>query len=90
MERNVTAEHRTFSSAWRIRMAVGFIILEKSEAIAHIISRKLKKLWVAAELLLFVLVGAQVDIDVALEAGLAGTAIIFVGLAARSAGTYLF
>ena len=70
-------------------MAVGFIILEKSEPIAHIISQKLKKLWIAAELLLFVLVGAQVDIDVALEAGLAGTAIIFAGLGARSIGTYL-
>jgi NhaP-type Na+/H+ or K+/H+ antiporter len=70
-------------------MAIGFIILEKSEPIAHIISQKLKKLWVAAELLLFVLVGAQVDIDVAWDAGLAGTAIIFTGLAARSVGTYL-
>ena len=70
-------------------MAIGFIILEKSEPIAHIISQKLKKLWIAAELLLFVLVGSQVDIDVAWDAGLAGTAIIFIGLIARSIGTYL-
>ncbi len=70
-------------------MAIGFIILEKSEPIAHIISQKLKILWVAAELVLFVLVGAQVDIDVAWDAGLAGTAIILIGLIARSLGTYL-
>lgn len=70
-------------------MAIGFIILEKSEAIAHIISRKLKRIWVFAELLLFVLVGAQVNIHVAWKAGLAGAVVILVGLIFRSVGTYL-
>jgi NhaP-type Na+/H+ or K+/H+ antiporter len=70
-------------------MAIGFIILEKSEPIAHLISQKLKKLWVFAELLLFVLVGAQVNIHVAWKAGLAGTLVIFIGLVFRSVGTYL-
>ena len=70
-------------------MAIGFIILEKSEPIAHIISQKLKKLWVFAELLLFVLVGAQVNIHVAWDAGLAGTLVILIGLIFRSVGTYL-
>ena len=70
-------------------MAIGFIILEKSEPIAHIISQKLKKLWVLAELLLFVLVGAQVNIHVAWKAGLAGAVVILVGLVFRSIGTYL-
>jgi len=70
-------------------MAIGFIILEKSEPIAHLISQKLKKLWVFAELLLFVLVGAQVNIHVAWKAGLAGSLVILVGLFFRSVGTYL-
>jgi hypothetical protein len=70
-------------------MAIGFIILEKSEAIAHIISRKLKRLWVFAELLLFVLVGAQVNVHIAWKAGLAGAALIGIGLLFRSAGTWL-
>jgi NhaP-type Na+/H+ or K+/H+ antiporter len=70
-------------------MAIGFMILEKSEAIAHIISQKLKKLWVFAELLLFVLVGAQVNIHVAWKAGLAGLVVISVGLLFRSVGTYI-
>ncbi|MGD8389537.1 MAG: sodium:proton antiporter [Desulfobacteraceae bacterium] len=70
-------------------MAIGFIILEKSEAIAHIISRKLKRLWVFAELLLFVLVGAQVNIHVAWKAGLAGAGVIAAGLVFRSIGTWL-
>jgi len=70
-------------------MAIGFIILEKSEPIAHIISQKLKKLWVFAELLLFVLVGAQVNIHVAWKAGVAGALVVMVGLIFRSVGTYL-
>jgi NhaP-type Na+/H+ or K+/H+ antiporter len=70
-------------------MAIGFVILEKSEPIAHIISQKLKKLWIFAELLLFVLVGAQVNIHVAWKAGLAGTLVIFIGLIFRSVGTYV-
>ena len=70
-------------------MAIGFIILEKSEPIAHLISQKLKKLWVFAELLLFVLVGAQVNVRVAWEAGLAGAVVVVAGLLFRSAGTFL-
>jgi solute carrier family 9B (sodium/hydrogen exchanger), member 1/2 len=70
-------------------MAIGFIILEKSEPVAHQISQKLKKLWVFAELLLFVLVGAQVNVGVAVRAGLAGTAVILIGLLFRGVGTYL-
>lgn len=70
-------------------MAIGFILLEKQEAIAHIISTKLKRLWVFAELLLFVLVGAQVNVGVALDAGLSGGLLILGGLAARSVGTWL-
>ncbi len=70
-------------------MAIGFIILEKAEAIAHIISQKLKKVWVFAELLLFTLVGAQVNIHVAWKAGLAGILIIMFGLVFRSIGTYI-
>ncbi|NQU38967.1 MAG: cation:proton antiporter [Lentisphaerae bacterium] len=70
-------------------MAMGTVILEKNETMAHEISAKLSKLWIFAEILLFTLVGAQVDIHVAMQAGLAGIALIAVGLLARSAGTYL-
>ncbi|MGD8352997.1 MAG: cation:proton antiporter [Pseudomonadota bacterium] len=70
-------------------MAMGFMLLEKLEPVAHIISSKLKRLWVFAELLLFVLVGAQVNVKVAWDAGLPGCILIFAGLAARSAGTWI-
>ncbi len=70
-------------------MAMGAIILEKNEYMAHEISKKLGKLWVFAEILLFTLVGAQVNIHTAWNAGLAGSALIGLGLVARSVGTYL-
>jgi NhaP-type Na+/H+ or K+/H+ antiporter len=69
-------------------IATGFIILEKDEHMAHEISAKLGKIWIFAEIVLFTMVGAQVDLDVAVQAGLGGAAIIGLGLVARSAGTY--
>ena len=70
-------------------MTIGFVLLEKAETRAHKISRKLAKVWIFAEILLFVLVGAQVNIHVAWEAGLPGAGLIFAALAARSLGTYV-
>jgi NhaP-type Na+/H+ or K+/H+ antiporter len=69
-------------------MAMGFIILEKDEHTAHEISAKLGKIWIFAEIALFTMVGAQVNLEVAFNAGLAGAAIIVLGLVARSVGTY--
>ncbi len=70
-------------------MAIGFIILEKDEHMAHEISAKLGKIWIFAEILLFTLVGAQVNIGVAIDAGLEGAVLIAGGLVARSFGTWL-
>jgi NhaP-type Na+/H+ or K+/H+ antiporter len=69
-------------------MAMGFIILEKDDHTAHEISAKLGKIWVFAEIVLFTMVGAQVNLEVAFGAGLAGAVLIALGLAARSIGTY--
>lgn len=70
-------------------MAIGFMILEKREHMAHEISAKLGKIWVFAEIILFTMVGAQVNVHVVGHAGLAGAALIFLALIARSVGTYL-
>ncbi len=70
-------------------MAIGFWILEKREAYAHELSGKLAKVWVIAEIILFTMVGAQVDIGVAFRTGLAGASVILIGLIARNAGTWL-
>ncbi len=70
-------------------MTIGVLILKRREHYAHEISAKLGKIWVLAEIILFTMVGAQVNIQVAWKAGLASTALIFLALIARSVGTYL-
>jgi len=70
-------------------MGIGYIILDKDEHMAHEISAALGKIWVFAEILLFTLVGSEVNVQVALAAGLAGAAVIGLGLVARSIGTWL-
>lgn len=70
-------------------LATGFLILEKREHAAHEISSKLGKLWVFASIMLFTLVGAQVDVSLACKTGLAGLGLIVCGLVARSGGVLL-
>lgn len=53
------------------------------------LSEKFGKLWIAAEVILFVLVGAAVDIRYTLDAGLAAVAMIFIALIFRSFGVLL-
>ena len=55
---------------------------------AHEISAKLGKIWVFAEIVLFTMVAAQVNVPVAVQAGLAGAAVTALGLVARSIGTW--
>jgi len=70
-------------------MAIGFIILEKHDDLAHRLASKYNKVWVFAELLLFVLVGAQVNVHVALKSGLIGLLIITIGLIGRGIGVMI-
>ena len=70
-------------------MAIGFVILEKSQQMAHELSQKLAKLWVFAEIILFALVGAKVNIHVAVQAGFAAALLIGLALIARSVGSYV-
>ena len=53
------------------------------------LQEKYGKLWIAAEVILFVLVGAAVDIRYTLEAGAGAVLMIFIGLVCRSIGTWL-
>lgn len=70
-------------------MTIGFIILEQKEVLAKRLANKFNKIWIFAEILLFVLVGAQVDVSVALEAGKLGIVIILLGLISRSIGVII-
>ena len=53
------------------------------------LSEKFGKLWLAAEVVLFVLVGAAVDIRYTVQAGFAAVAMIFIALIFRSVGVAL-
>lgn len=71
-------------------MAMGFVILEKSDDIANRLALKFQKIWVLAEILLFVYIGAEVRIG-ELTGSLIGIGLLIlaVGLAARSFGVWL-
>ena len=64
-------------------ISLGMLLLELRPALAAPIAAKLASVWVFAELVLFTLVGAQVDLDVAWRTGLAGLAVLALGLMAR-------
>ena len=70
-------------------MAAGVVILKAAPVAAEEASSKLSKLWVGAEVLLFVLVGASMNINYAASAGLK-TMLLLVGiLAVRAVGILL-
>jgi NhaP-type Na+/H+ or K+/H+ antiporter len=70
-------------------MVIGFVIQERYSVLGKRLSSKFNKIWVFAELMLFVLIGAEVNIQLAFESGLLGLIIIAVGLTARSVGVLI-
>ena len=69
-------------------MALGAVILKKRAPLAGRISSKYSKIWVAAELMLFVLVGAAVDVGSVKYAGWAAICLIAAALLFRVAGVF--
>ena len=63
--------------------------LKCPESVSGRLSQKFGKLWLAAEVILFVLVGAAVDIRYTLTAGLPALLMIFVALAFRTVGVLI-
>ncbi|MTI61259.1 MAG: sodium:proton antiporter [Firmicutes bacterium] len=70
-------------------MVIGYILQEQYNLLANRLAAKFNKIWVFAEIMLFVLVGAEVNIHLALESGLIGLLIIFTGLIARGIGVLI-
>lgn len=70
-------------------MSMGAALQKKHTEAAKRLSGKFTKLWVAAEVLLFVLVGATVDIKYAASAGVAAVLVIFGVLLFRMAGVFV-
>ena len=67
-------------------MTVGIVILKKLPAVAEGISAKFSKLWVGAEIILFVFVGASVNISCAADAGFKTIFLLIIVLIIRAAG----
>lgn len=70
-------------------MCMGIMLQKRSEPAARRLSLKFNKLWVGAEILLFVLVGATVDLRYAVSAGGAAILLILCVLLFRMAGVFL-
>ncbi len=65
------------------------ITMRTRKELSSDLSEKYGKLWLAAEIILFVLVGAAVDIRYTLKAGAAALVMILLALVFRSAGVLL-
>ena len=63
--------------------------LKAYRSVSARLSEKLGKLWIAAEVILFVLVGAAVDVRYTLSAGGTAVFMIFIALAFRAVGVCL-
>lgn len=70
-------------------MSMSATILHKHVNLAKRLSNKFSKLWVGAEILLFVLVGATVDIKYALSAGPLVILLILAALLFRMTGVFI-
>ncbi len=70
-------------------MVIGITFLNRSEERALRLRKKFDTVWVFAELVLFVLVGAAVDVSVALSAGAFALVLLTTGLIFRVVGVQL-
>ncbi|MFA6975978.1 MAG: cation:proton antiporter, partial [Mesotoga sp.] len=67
-------------------MAIGFALRERLPVAADRIAGKMERIWVVAEIFLFVLVGASVNVSAIGDSWLMGLLVILLGLIFRSAG----
>lgn len=85
-----TAEKYVAVSGLLAVVAMACVMKIKFDAkLTERLSEKFGKLWIAAEIVLFVLVGAAVDIRYTLTAGIAAVGMIFIALFFRLAGVML-
>lgn len=70
-------------------MSMGIAMNQFYTPLAIRLSAKYNKLWVAAEVILFVLVGATVDLRFVVSAGLLAAAVVVFGMLFRMIGVYL-
>lgn len=80
---------RLHSAALLGVMTVGYLLFERVNGVALELSEKLSKVWVFAEIILFVFIGFSVDLSVAVKAGGPGLLVILMGLLFRSIGVII-
>lgn len=84
----VTQSFLPFSALLGV-MFIGMTILKQSQDLAKRLSSKLSKLWIAAEIILFVLVGAAVDLAVLRIVSISAIILLACSLLARMFGVAL-
>lgn len=70
-------------------MTMAIVIKQKYDVLAIRLSGKYNKLWVGAEVMLFVLVGASVDLKYAVNAGAMAVVVVLLALVFRVVGVLL-
>ncbi len=70
-------------------MAMAAALRHRRSDVAERLASKFSKVWIAAEIALFALVGAQVDPTLLAQAGVGALAMIAAGLAIRALGVWL-
>lgn len=70
-------------------MSMGITLNQKYDVLSKRLSVKYNKLWICAEVFLFVLVGMAVDIKYVFTAGVASVAVVMLALVFRMSGVFL-
>lgn len=83
---NMLADKVAISGLLAVVSMACVLKFKSDENVSARISQKFGKIWIGAEVVLFVLVGAAVDIRYTLEAGAPAVLLIFAALVFRSAG----
>ncbi|MCL2116619.1 MAG: cation:proton antiporter [Methanobrevibacter sp.] len=70
-------------------MVIGFLILDRNPKLGHSLSNKYSKLWMLAEIIVFVLLGAQLDIPLVISVIGIGVLVVSLGLIFRFLGVFI-
>jgi NhaP-type Na+/H+ or K+/H+ antiporter len=70
-------------------MMMAFVLLERANVIAHRIADKIGKIWILAEIILFVLIGASINLSSLWQVGIVGVVVIILGLFGRVLGVII-
>lgn len=70
-------------------MVVGFLIIDQSPSLGKTLSEEFSQIWFLAEIIVFVLLGAQLQLNLLVNLLVPGLIIVSLGLIARSIGVYI-